>query len=105
MSTSSSDSHPGWGEADCAHRTPSFCEGEVETRTRGLRHHIWNPFTLWPPPEGVAGRPGPGSSGWGPFHPPTFPSLPLREQELLGTLGREGFRGPWVGVGHVALCS
>lgn len=33
------------------------------------------------------------------LHPPTFPSFPLLEQEPPRPLGREGFWGPWVGVG------
>ena len=51
MSMSSSDSPTLWGEADRVHCAPSFCEGEVETRTRGLRLDIWNRFTPWLPPE------------------------------------------------------
>uniref|UniRef100_A0A7N5KCI8 Uncharacterized protein n=1 Tax=Ailuropoda melanoleuca TaxID=9646 RepID=A0A7N5KCI8_AILME len=49
-------------------------------------------------PRGWQGGWSPGSRAGGLFHPPTFPSLPRRELELLGTWGREGFRGPWVGV-------
>lgn len=86
-----------------AHFTQSICEGRVEAGTEAQVSPL-SPFTLQLPPTGGGGLTGPWVLRLGAF--PTYLSLcPLQEQEPPRPLGREGFWGPWVGVGHIALCS
>lgn len=61
---------PCQGGAKCVHLTHSFCEGEVETRTPGPQA---SPLPL--PPEGVAERQDPWSSGPLSTHSSFPPSL------------------------------
>nr|BAE88526.1 unnamed protein product [Macaca fascicularis] len=98
-STSSPDAEPvRW--ASGAHLTQCFREVRVEPNP-GLWVITSGALSLY---DCFLGRwregRSPGSLGWGPLsiHPP-FPHFLLLEQELPRPLGREGFWGPWVGVG------
>lgn len=104
MSMSSSDSQALWGRQAVPIVLASVrAKWRLEPGAPGIPSGTLSLYGCLP--RGWQGGWSPGSRAGGLFHPPTFPSLPRRELELLGTWGREGFRGPWVGVGHVALCS